>query len=197
MPTPQALGSVVPHVSQMGMNLLIVLVVTFLTEVTSNTATANIMMPIMASVAFDTLTNPLLLMLPVAVACSFAFMLPAATPPNSVVFATRRVSIFDFVKAGLVLNVVGALAGGVLLFAMATRSFDASSPFPEWACNSAQEPKQSECVWVSAPGVVRGVWQQHQGCVPLLDEPAALTAGTPLCRLLNGSLLAYSPVTEL
>ena len=79
-----AIGSQVEAVPPLGLTMVLVLVVTFLTEVTSNTATANIMMPIMAAVAFDTLTNPLMLML----AFSMAGFAAGATATHTPLVAT-------------------------------------------------------------------------------------------------------------
>ena len=91
------------------MVLCICLLVTFLTELTSNTATAQMLLPVIASLAVAVQVDPLLFMIPAALSCSFAFMLPVATPPNAIVFGTDRVQITDMVKTGLVLNLVGAV----------------------------------------------------------------------------------------
>merc|ERR1712113_817156 len=95
----------------LGLTFFIVFFVCFLTEVTSNTATANIILPILAAVSSETLTHPLMIMLPATCACSFAFMLPSATPPNMVVFATKRVRIRDFIRAGFLLNLLSIVFG--------------------------------------------------------------------------------------
>lgn len=80
------------------------LTATFGTEIISNTALANITMPILAATAKAAGTDPRLLMVPVALACSCAFMMPAATGPNAIVFGTGRVRISDMVKAGFLTN---------------------------------------------------------------------------------------------
>lgn len=84
------------------------LLVTFLTEMTSNTATTALLMPILASAAIATETDPRLLMIPAAISASFAFMLPVATAPNSVVFGSGQVSIRQMATEGFVLNLLGA-----------------------------------------------------------------------------------------
>ena len=71
---------------------MICLVVTFLTEVTSNTATATLLLPILAVAALSAEIEPKLLMIPAAISCSFAFMLPVATPPNAIVFGSERLT---------------------------------------------------------------------------------------------------------
>lgn len=89
--------------------LIVCLGVTFLTDFTSNTATATMMMPIMGAMAIGTQINPLFLMVPAALASSFAFMLPAGTPPNAIVFGSGWLTIPQMAKAGLALNVIGSL----------------------------------------------------------------------------------------
>jgi len=82
----------------------------FLTEVTSNTATAAAFLPLLGPVAVSMELSPLYLVVPAALAASFAFMLPVATPPNAIVFASGKLQIKDMVRAGLVLNLVGIVA---------------------------------------------------------------------------------------
>lgn len=82
---------------------------TFLTEVTSNTATANILLPILAANAEAMNIHPLTLMIPGALSCSMAFMLPVATPPNAIVFASERIRISQMALTGLVMNLIGAV----------------------------------------------------------------------------------------
>jgi len=91
--------------------VLILLTVTsliiFLTEVTSNTATAAAFLPLLGPVAISMDLSPLYLVVPAALAASFAFMMPVATPPNAIVFASGKLQIKDMAKAGLVLNLLG------------------------------------------------------------------------------------------
>ena len=91
------------------------LVVIFLTELTSNTATATIFIPIMAALAAATGEEPYPLMLAATTAASCAFMLPVATPPNAIVFGSGYLRIGEMIRAGLALNLVFA----ILLFAAA------------------------------------------------------------------------------
>ena len=87
----------------------IVLLVIFLTEITSNTATASLLLPVMGALALAMNIHPLVTMIAVALAASYAFMLPVATPPNAIVFASRVVTIPQMARAGLVLNLVGVV----------------------------------------------------------------------------------------
>jgi sodium-dependent dicarboxylate transporter 2/3/5 len=91
------------------MLLLICLIVTFLTEVTSNTATASLLMPLLAAAALAMDINPMLLMIPAALSASCAFMLPVATAPNAVMYGSGRVTIREMARAGLVLNLLGVV----------------------------------------------------------------------------------------
>jgi len=94
--------------------LAVVLMVVLLTEVTSNTATASLLLPVMAGFAMAADVAVLTMMVGVALAASFAFMLPVATPPNAIVFSSRQVTIPQMAKAGLLLNIIGA--GVITLF---------------------------------------------------------------------------------
>ncbi len=89
--------------------LMISLLVTFLTELTSNTATTEMILPILAGLAVSIEINPLFLMLPATLSASMAFMLPVATPPNAIVFGTNRLTIADMARTGLIINLVGAI----------------------------------------------------------------------------------------
>ncbi len=90
------------------MILLVCLSITFLTEITSNTATTAIMMPILMATAEALEVPPFTFMLPAAISASCAFMLPVATAPNAIVFAQGAVPIREMMRLGLVLNLIGA-----------------------------------------------------------------------------------------
>ena len=96
-------------VSMFVMILLVCALVLALTEITSNTATASMMYPIMASLAVALGIHPYALMIAAGVAASCAFMLPVATPPNAVVFSSGYVRITDMARAGFALNVFGVI----------------------------------------------------------------------------------------
>ena len=91
------------------MILLISLTVTFMTEVTSNTATASLLMPLLAAAAVAMQIDPFLLMIPAALSASCAFMLPVATAPNAVIYGSGKVSIKDMARAGFALNLFGVV----------------------------------------------------------------------------------------
>ena len=89
--------------------LSICLITTFATELTSNTATATLLMPVLAALAGVLAVPPYLLMVPATVSASCAFMLPVATPPNAIVIGSGHVSTQDLFRAGIWLNLVGAV----------------------------------------------------------------------------------------
>lgn len=88
---------------------VVVTLVIFLTEITSNTATATMMFPIMASFAAALSVHPYGFMVGAGIAASCAFMLPVATPPNAVVFGSGYIKIGDMVKAGFWLNLISII----------------------------------------------------------------------------------------
>lgn len=96
--------------------LAVATLVLFLTEITSNTATASMMFPIMASLSVALGIHPYALMVTAAVAASCAFMLPVATPPNAVVFGSGYLRIPDMAKAGFVLNIIGIFLVGLSVY---------------------------------------------------------------------------------
>ena len=110
----------------------VALVMTFLTELTSNTATAQMILPIMASVSVAAQINPLLLMITATLSASMAFMLPVATPPNTIVFASERLRILDMARVGFVMNLFGVVVISLLVYLIGTVLFGLNE-FPVWA----------------------------------------------------------------
>ena len=84
-----------------------VAMVIFLTELTSNLATTATLLPVMGAIAIQAGVPPIMLTVPITIAASCAFMLPVATPPNAIVFATGAISIPQMVRAGVFLNIIG------------------------------------------------------------------------------------------
>jgi sodium-dependent dicarboxylate transporter 2/3/5 len=106
----ELLGSAMTGLDQLPPLVLIAtvcLAITFMTEVTSNTATATLLMPILAAVASASQIEPKILMVPATISASFAFMLPAATGPNAVIFGSEQITVRDMAREGIVLNLVG------------------------------------------------------------------------------------------
>ncbi|GHF97688.1 SLC13 family permease [Thalassotalea marina] len=98
------------------MILTICLTVTYLTEITSNTATATLLMPILAAAAISAGLEPSVFMIPAAMVASCAFMLPVATAPNAIAYATGKVTIQRMVKEGAVLSFVVSCIVGLLCY---------------------------------------------------------------------------------
>ncbi|MBN2429924.1 MAG: SLC13/DASS family transporter [Acidobacteria bacterium] len=113
--------------------LVICLLMTFLTELTSNTATAQILLPVFGSLAVAVQVNPLLFMIPATISASMAFMLPVATPPNAIVFGTDRLRMVHMARTGLVLNIVGAVFITLLVWFWGTFVFGLDpAVLPAW-----------------------------------------------------------------
>jgi sodium-dependent dicarboxylate transporter 2/3/5 len=116
------------------MIVLICLTLTFLTELTSNTATTEMILPILASVSYAMTVNPLLFMIPATVSASCAFMMPVATPPNAIVFGSRRVSIAEMARTGFFINLIGVVVITAIFYFVGTFVFSIDpSVFPDWA----------------------------------------------------------------
>ncbi|RXM96765.1 Solute carrier family 13 member 3 [Acipenser ruthenus] len=124
----QPLESVSPVVAV----LLITVVVASFTELASNTATIIIFLPILAELAMRLQVNPLYLMIPGTVSCSYAFMLPVSTPPNAIAFASGHLVVKDMVRTGVVMNIIGVLVLSLAMNTWGQYIFDLST-YPDWA----------------------------------------------------------------
>ncbi|XP_066579865.1 solute carrier family 13 member 1 [Amia ocellicauda] len=116
--------------------MLSCLIVTSVTEVASNPATITIFFPILAPLAEAININPLYILIPTTLCTSFAFLLPAANPPNAIVFTYGHLNVIDMVKAGLGVNVIGVL---VVMLAISTwgEPLFHLSQYPTWAAPTA------------------------------------------------------------
>lgn len=94
------------------------LVATFITEITSNTATANVLMPILGAAAATGELDPLWLMLPAGLGLNHAFMLPVASASNAIIYGTGKVSTAAMAREGLALNLLGTLVISAVCFAL-------------------------------------------------------------------------------
>ena len=116
----------------------VTVLIMFLTELTSNTATSAMVMPILSAVAVGLVQSPLLLVIPAAISASCAFMLPVATPPNAIVFGSGYVSIPQMARNGLGLNVMGVILVTILTWLVVIPCFDISvGVVPEWVASVA------------------------------------------------------------
>ncbi|KAM5220715.1 Na(+)/dicarboxylate cotransporter 3 isoform 2-T2 [Hipposideros larvatus] len=114
--------------------LLITAIIAFFTEFASNTATIIIFLPVLSELAIRLRVHPLYLMIPGTVGCSYAFMLPVSTPPNSIAFASGHLLVKDMVRAGFLMNMMGVLLLNLAINTWAQAIFQLGT-FPDWALN--------------------------------------------------------------
>jgi len=120
-----------------GMHPLLVLLIVnfatvFISEVTSNTAQVQMMLPILAALSIQVGINPLMLMMSSTIAASLAFMMPVGTPPNTIVFAVKRLKISDMAKTGFLVNMVSIAAITLVMYYLGFILFDFGT-LPAWA----------------------------------------------------------------
>ncbi len=114
--------------------LMITALVVFLTELTSNTATAAVFLPVVATLGACIGHDPMLFAVPAALAASCAFMMPVATPPNAIVFGSGMVTVPDMARAGFLLNLAAILVIVLATYSLVLIVF-AVEPgvVPDWA----------------------------------------------------------------
>jgi sodium-dependent dicarboxylate transporter 2/3/5 len=100
---------------------LVVAIVNFLTEFTSNLATVTMILPVLAPVAVSAGMHPVILMAGATLAGSCGFMMPAATPPNAIVFGSGHLRILDMIKAGFVMNLMSILLITLMVYFLLER----------------------------------------------------------------------------
>ena len=113
------------------------MLLTFLTEITSNTATTTMLIPVLAAAAVAMGTHPFLLMIPATISASCAFMLPVATPPNAIVFGSGWVRIPQMARIGLWINLIGAVLITLLVYTIGLLVFGIEpGMIPDWAAGA-------------------------------------------------------------
>ncbi|HMM12880.1 MAG TPA: SLC13 family permease [Bacteroidales bacterium] len=115
--------------------LFVSLIITFLTELTSNTATIEMVLPVLAGLAITSGIHPLLLMIPATLSASMAFMMPVATPPNAIIFGTSRITVGQMARTGLILNLAGAVVITMMMYYWGDMVFNVHGSLPEWVTN--------------------------------------------------------------
>jgi sodium-dependent dicarboxylate transporter 2/3/5 len=104
------MGNLIPQgISLALIIILVVALIIFLTELTSNMATTATFLPVVAAIAIQSNFDPLLVTAAVALAASCAFMLPVATPPNAIVFGSGLIRVPQMARAGFLVNVLGII----------------------------------------------------------------------------------------
>jgi len=130
------IGNQLVFVSSYPTFIVLIIVVGFIllfTEMNSNTATANIFLPVLASMAVAGSINPLLLMIPATFACSFVFIMPAGTGPNTVIFGSNHVTVPDMAKAGIWLKLMSMVLLPVVLYFLIKIFMGMDKTMPAWA----------------------------------------------------------------
>lgn len=121
-------------------NVLTVFVLCFaasmFTEVTSNTAVSSILLPVVCEMAIAIGVHPLYLAMPVTIGCSFSFMLPAATPPNAIVYELAKLKIPDMARPGFFMNMICVVVEVGMIHAIGFPIFGLGT-LPEWARHTA------------------------------------------------------------
>lgn len=113
--------------------IVVVFMIDFLTEVTSNTATASIFLPILAATSLGLGVHPYLLMIAGTIAASLAFMLPVATPPNAVIFSSGYLKLPQMAKTGFGMNILGMIVTTLIVYLLAVPIFHITlTKLPEW-----------------------------------------------------------------
>ena len=129
-----SLSSNLSNISIVFIVLICIASIIVLTELTSNTATASTFIPIMGATALGLGQDPLLLIIPATLAASCAFMMPVATPPNTIAYASGHLKISDMIKAGIWLNIISIIIIGVIITLILGPVFDVElNKIPIWA----------------------------------------------------------------
>uniref|UniRef100_A0A6Q2X7A8 Solute carrier family 13 member 3 n=1 Tax=Esox lucius TaxID=8010 RepID=A0A6Q2X7A8_ESOLU len=146
------LGSYLQPIAQVPPAVAVMFITAFVacfTEFASNTATIIIFLPVIAELAMFVNVNPLYFMIPATIGCSFAFMLPVSTPPNSIAFASGHLLVKDMVKTGFVMNILGILSVSLAINTWGRAMFSLET-YPDWA---RQENMSSTVPHVQFPSV--------------------------------------------
>ena len=129
-----SLSSNLSNISIIFIVLICIVSIIVLTELTSNTATASTFIPIMGATALGLGQDPLLLIIPATLAASCAFMMPVATPPNTIAYASGHLKISDMIKAGIWLNIISIIIIGMIIALILGPVFDVElNKIPIWA----------------------------------------------------------------
>ncbi|MEI7499659.1 MAG: DASS family sodium-coupled anion symporter [Bacteroidota bacterium] len=123
----------VSHFPMLIVLFIVVAAILLFTEMNPNTATANIFLPVLAGMAVAGNINPMLLMIPATFACSFVFIMPAGTGPNTVIFASNKLTVPDMAKCGIWLKVISIVLLPLILYFLMTFVLGMSPNLPIWA----------------------------------------------------------------
>jgi len=137
----QGLSGALETLPTWGILLVVAASVTLLSELASNTAAINILLPLLFGAAIQAGMHPMLVALPAVISVSYAYMMPVGTPPNAIAFATGRIPMRDMVRAGFLLDLIAiSLVCLFVVFWVAPRlGFDLGT-MPEWAASAPAGP---------------------------------------------------------
>ena len=128
-----SLSSSLSGISIIFIVLISIASIIILTELTSNTATASTFIPIFGATALGLGQDPLLLIIPATLGASCAFMMPVATPPNTIAYASGYLKISDMIKAGVWLNIISLIVIGIIIALILGPVFDVElNKIPLW-----------------------------------------------------------------
>jgi sodium-dependent dicarboxylate transporter 2/3/5 len=105
------------------MIVLLTLAAVFLSELMSNVALVTVFVPVVGTIAMAMNVNPMLYCLPVTLGATCAFMLPMGTPPNAIVYASKKIKLRQMVTAGFFLNILSSVFISATCYLLADRFF--------------------------------------------------------------------------
>uniref|UniRef100_A0A914ZXV5 Uncharacterized protein n=3 Tax=Parascaris univalens TaxID=6257 RepID=A0A914ZXV5_PARUN len=130
-----AIGDLFAHLGELPTPLLqsiFIVAAMIVTNICSNTVTASIFLPLVSTLAQQTKVNPLAMMFPVTIACSFVFILPVGTPPNAIVFASGLLKVSDMILSGITISLISTCLIVGYMMTLANLVFPLNE-FPQWA----------------------------------------------------------------
>eukprot|EP00093_Oithona_nana_P005229 05229.XXX_19647_17798_1 [CDS] Oithona nana genome sequencing. len=125
-------------------NLIISILAAIITEFVSNTATANIFVPILRNLSITLCLNPTYLVMTTVISCSYAFMLPVATAPNALVFTASTMKGRAMICIGFFMNIICVCLTNVAMKFYAEIIFEDFSTIPDWALKNTELPKKCD-----------------------------------------------------
>lgn len=124
--------------------VVVTLLMSVITQIASNVAATTMLLPVLRNLSLILQINPIYLMLPPTLTASYAFMLPVSTGPNAIAFIPSRITTFEMVKVGFVMNVLCLLVIHVCINTYGTILFDLDE-FPDWALSGSMSNTTDIC----------------------------------------------------
>ncbi|XP_059091430.1 Na(+)/citrate cotransporter-like isoform X2 [Tigriopus californicus] len=124
--------------------VVVTLLMSVITQIASNVAATTMLLPVLRNLSLILEINPIYLMLPPTLTASYAFMLPVSTGPNAIAFIPSRITTFEMVKVGFVMNVLCLIVIHVCINTYGTILFDLDE-FPDWALSGSMYNTTNMC----------------------------------------------------